>query len=68
MFIKTQKACKELGIHPNTLRRWAKLGKIQFIRSGQGHRLYNIEDFIEKNNMQGKVINEIMNKKNKTSE
>ena len=48
MFVRTRKAIENLGVHPNTLRAWADSGKIQTIRTVGGHRLYDIESFIRK--------------------
>jgi excisionase family DNA binding protein len=36
--LKLKEACKMLGIHPNTLRRWEKIGKIRVIRTKGGAR------------------------------
>jgi putative resolvase len=33
-----QEACRRLGIHPNTLRRWDKQGKIRVVRTVGGRR------------------------------
>lgn len=33
-----KEACERLGIHPNTLRRWEKEGKIRVIRTPKGRR------------------------------
>lgn len=42
MYLKTSKACAELGVHPNTLRRWANEGRIRFIRQEGGQRFYDV--------------------------
>lgn len=44
-YIPSRTAAKVLGVHPNSLRKWAKQGKIQFILSPGGKRLYDIESF-----------------------
>jgi len=42
--LKTSKnASRELGVHPNTLRRWADEGKIKHVLSPGGKRLYDCE-------------------------
>lgn len=46
--LKTNKACEKLGIHPNTLRRWAKEGKISCVRQKGGNRLYDVESFLNR--------------------
>ncbi len=33
-----KEACKLLGIHPNTLRKWDKQGKIRVVRTVGGRR------------------------------
>lgn len=44
-FLSTKDTIKELNVHPNTLRRWDKQGKIQTIITDGGHRRYNVELF-----------------------
>lgn len=46
MYVPGRKAANKLGIHQNTLRRWADAGKIPHIRTAAGQRLYDIETFI----------------------
>lgn len=48
MYLPTKKACKFLGVHPNTLRRWAKQGKIKFIWSPSHQRLYDVQSILPK--------------------
>lgn len=45
-FVKTKEACRILGLHPNTLRRYADNNQIKYIKSVGGQRLYEIEDFL----------------------
>lgn len=45
-FVASRKVCKTLGIHPNTLRRFANSGKIEYIRTPAGQRIYNLEKFV----------------------
>ena len=47
-YITTKEACKKLGVHPNTLRRWEKEGKVKAIRTPGNTRLYEI-DILEEN-------------------
>lgn len=42
MFVSIGKAAKEMGVHPETLRRWEKAGKIEVERTPSGRRLYNL--------------------------
>ena len=41
-FVNTRAACKQLGVHPNTLRNWDRAGKIRVMRSPGGRRLYDL--------------------------
>lgn len=40
--MKSGKACAHLGVHANTLRKWANEGKIRYIRQPGGQRLYDV--------------------------
>jgi predicted site-specific integrase-resolvase len=44
----SRKAAQILGVHPNTLRRWADAGKIAHVRTEAGQRLYDVDSFIGK--------------------
>lgn len=46
--VKTKKACEILGVHPNTLRNWAKEGKINYVRQEHGNRLYDVDEFLRR--------------------
>ena len=45
-YVPLRKAVERLGLHPNTLRRYADEGKIQIIKNEAGQRLYNVEAYI----------------------
>ena len=45
-YVNTCQAVALLGVHPNTLRRWANSGRIEHIRSLGGKRLYNVDAFL----------------------
>ena len=45
-YMPLRKAVKQLGLHPNTLRRYADEGKIEIIKNEAGQRLYNVESYI----------------------
>ena len=45
-YVPLRKAVERLGLHPNTLRRYADQGKIQIIKNDAGQRLYNVESYI----------------------
>ena len=44
-YIPLRKAVEFLGLHPNTLRKYADEGKIETIRNEAGQRLYNVESY-----------------------
>ena len=45
-YANTRKAVALLGVHPNTLRKWANDGRIEHIRSPGGRRLYDVDAFL----------------------
>lgn len=46
VFIPLRKAVEALGMHPNTLRKYADNGTIQSIKNSAGQRLYDVESYI----------------------
>jgi predicted site-specific integrase-resolvase len=44
-YIPLRKAVEFLGLHPNTLRKYADEGKIETIKNEAGQRLYNVESY-----------------------
>jgi DNA-binding transcriptional MerR regulator len=48
-YISTTRAKEILGVHTLTLHNWEKAGKIETIRTGGGHRLYNVEKYLKDN-------------------
>ncbi|MBD2159600.1 IS607 family transposase [Limnothrix sp. FACHB-1083] len=44
-YIPLRKTVEFLGLHPNTLRKYADEGKIETIRNEAGQRLYNVESY-----------------------
>jgi len=46
MYIPLRKAVQELGLHPNTLRKYADEGKIRSIRNAAGQRLFDVQSYI----------------------
>jgi len=44
-YVNSSTASAALGVHPNTLRRWEKQGKIRAIRSPGGNRMYDLASF-----------------------
>ncbi len=45
-FVPSRKAREVLGVHENTLRRWANEGKIRHIKTAAGQRLYDTDSFV----------------------
>jgi len=45
-YLPSRKAAESLGVHPNTLRKWADSGKIKYIRTASGQRRYDVKDYI----------------------
>ena len=45
-YVKMKEAQKVLGLHPNTFRRLADAGKIKHIKTPNGTRMYDISDYI----------------------
>lgn len=43
--LTSRNACERLGVHPNTLKKWADDGKIKYIRTPEKQRLYDVNDF-----------------------
>lgn len=48
MYVSSRKAAKELGLHANTLRKWAKNGAIKHIITASGQRKYDIDSYLGK--------------------
>ena len=44
-YIPLRKAVDFLGLHPNTLRKYADEGKINYIKNEAGQRLYDVESY-----------------------
>jgi predicted site-specific integrase-resolvase len=45
-YVPSRVAAKKLGLHPNTLRKWADAGKINHVKMASGQRRYDIETFL----------------------
>jgi len=54
--LTSKNASEFLGVHPNTLRSWADEGKIQYIRTPSGQRLYDVESFTKGCKSRRKII------------
>jgi len=46
-YVKPKTAAKELGIDPKTLRSWANEGRIKVLVGKGGHRIYNLESYVD---------------------
>ena len=55
-YASSRTACKALGVHPNTLRRWAKAGLISFIWTKTGYRRYDLSSVVKPKHRLGKQI------------
>ncbi|MFZ4098996.1 MAG: IS607 family transposase [Chlamydiia bacterium] len=42
MKVSIREAAKTLGVHPDTLRRWEAIGRIEVERTARGHRRYDL--------------------------
>lgn len=45
-YLSTKNAAQKLGIHPNTLRRWADEGKIKCFRTLANQRRYDVDGYL----------------------
>ncbi|MBD2503878.1 IS607 family transposase [Anabaena azotica] len=45
-YVPLREAVKRLGLHPNTLRKYADNGKIASIKNEAGQRLFNVESYL----------------------
>ncbi len=48
-YVPSRKAEQILGVHPNTLRKWADAGLIKHIKTVSGHRRYDVESYLNEN-------------------
>lgn len=46
MYVPLRKAVEQLGLHPNTLRRYADEGKIRVIKNGAKQRLFDVQSYV----------------------
>ena len=45
-YVPSREASRILGVHPQTLRKWASDGSIQHIRTESGQRRYDVESYL----------------------
>jgi predicted site-specific integrase-resolvase len=45
-YVPLREAVKRLGLHSNTLRKYADNGKIESIKNEAGQRLFNVESYL----------------------
>jgi putative resolvase len=62
-YIGGKQACEILGVHIQTLYNWEKKGLLEIIRSPGGKRFYNVDKYLQENN-----INATKNNLNETKE
>jgi putative resolvase len=55
-YIPLRKAVEFLGLHPNTLRKYADEGKIKSIKNSAGQRLYDVESYTRSDSTGATVI------------
>ena len=55
-YIPLRKAVEFLGLHPNTLRKYADEGKIKSIKNSAGQRLYDVESYTRSDSVGVAVI------------
>ena len=48
-YLQSRKAAARLGLHPQTLRRYARQGKIPYYRNSGGQRLYDVDSYLRGN-------------------
>lgn len=53
-YLSTKRTKEILGVHIQTLYNWERKGKIETIRTSGGHRLYNVQKYINNNNIKNK--------------
>jgi len=46
MYVPSREAALRLGLHPNTLRKYADEGRIKTIRTASGQRRYNVDAYL----------------------
>lgn len=51
-YVTTKKACSILGVNERTLRRWHKENLIETLLTPGRRRLYNVEDYLNKNKLE----------------
>jgi excisionase family DNA binding protein len=47
-YYPSREACRKLGVHPDTLRKWADTGEINYIKTKSGQRRYDVDSYIGK--------------------
>ena len=47
-YYPSREACRKLGVHPDTLRKWADNGEISHIKTKSGQRRYDVDSYIGK--------------------
>jgi len=53
-YVGGKQACEILGVHIQTLYNWEKKGLLEIIRSPGGKRFYNVDKYLQENNINAK--------------
>lgn len=56
MLLPSRKATQAIGVCANTLRTWAGEGKIKYVRTAAGQRLYDVSSFLQSTVSKRKII------------
>lgn len=54
-YVPSRKVCEILGVHPNTVRRWANEKKIRYIKTQSGQRRYDVDTYLGETKEKRKV-------------
>ena len=54
--LPSRKASDLIGVHANTLRKWAKNGQISFVRTRSGQRLYDAKSFLSSTELRRNIV------------
>ena len=49
-YVPSREASRILGVHPQTLRKWAREGRIDYIRTEGGQRRYDVDSYLGQSN------------------
>ena len=55
-YVPLREAVKQLGLHPNTLRKYADNGNIESIKNEAGQRLFNVDSYLRGANQKLSIV------------